>query len=147
MFMLINVPIQIGYKPPFSHHDKNSDKCISRMDHFCPWMNNAIGAKNQKNFFLFLIYTDLAALYAYILVAIHLVIEQCELFKITTIPLNFFFCIYFTDRLQGYQLRSIYGCKPQSRESIFIYSSLCYNIYIIDGFESNIRPCNRARNH
>jgi hypothetical protein len=43
------------------------------MDHFCPWMNNAIGAKNQKNFFLFLVYTDIVAVYAYIVLVIHLV--------------------------------------------------------------------------
>lgn len=64
-----------GFKPPHSHHDKVSNRCISRMDHFCPWMNNAIGAKNQKNFILFLVYTDLAAIYLYILLAIHLVIS------------------------------------------------------------------------
>lgn len=32
-----------GYKPPGAHHDSTSNRCISRMDHFCPWMNNAIG--------------------------------------------------------------------------------------------------------
>lgn len=26
-----------------------------RMDHHCPWMNNCIGAKNQKHFMLFLV--------------------------------------------------------------------------------------------
>ena len=62
-----------SYKPPLAHHDRVSGRCISRMDHFCPWMNNAIGAGNQKNFILFLIYTDLASLYMYTIVAIHLV--------------------------------------------------------------------------
>lgn len=83
------------YKPPHSHHgesnlmeyswsyiyslcivylsDRVSKRCISRMDHFCPWMNNAIGAKNQKNFFLFLIYTDISSIYMYIIVVLHLV--------------------------------------------------------------------------
>lgn len=62
-----------GFRPPGCHHDRVSNRCISRMDHFCPWMNNAIGAKNQKNFFLFLIYTNLASCYMYIVLAIHLV--------------------------------------------------------------------------
>jgi palmitoyltransferase ZDHHC3/7/25 len=43
------------------------------MDHFCPWMNNAIGARNQKNFLLFLIYTDLVSSYMYVVVAWHMV--------------------------------------------------------------------------
>ena len=51
-----------SYKPPFAHHDRMSGRCISRMDHFCPWTNNAIGAKNQKSFILFIAYTDLASL-------------------------------------------------------------------------------------
>lgn len=62
-----------AYKPPGSHHDRVSNRCISRMDHFCPWMNNAIGAKNQKNFILFLIYTNVTASYIYIYLALHLV--------------------------------------------------------------------------
>ena len=62
-----------GYKPPGSHHDRISNRCISRMDHFCPCMNNAIGAKNQKNFFLFLIYTDLVSTFMYVIVAWHMV--------------------------------------------------------------------------
>jgi len=62
-----------GYKPYMSHHDRISNRCISRMDHFCPWMNNAIGAKNQKDFFLFLIYIDVVSVYLYVDMALHLI--------------------------------------------------------------------------
>jgi len=51
------------------------------MDHFCPWMNNAIGAKNQKNFFLFLIYTDAVSIATYVILALHLV--DCEAINCT----------------------------------------------------------------
>jgi len=27
------------FKPPGSHHDSVSGRCVSRMDHFCPWTN------------------------------------------------------------------------------------------------------------
>lgn len=62
-----------NFKPPLSHHCGVSGRCISRMDHFCPWTNNAIGAKNQKNFFLFLFYTNLASFYLYVVLALNLV--------------------------------------------------------------------------
>ena len=60
-----------AYKPSNCHHDRISGRCITRMDHFCPWTNNAIGAKNQKNFILFLIYTDVACIYILALLLRH----------------------------------------------------------------------------
>lgn len=71
-----------NYKPPGCHHDRVSGRCISRMDHFCPWTNNAVGAKNQKNFFLFLIYTNVASIYFCIILFINL--ASCNSLTCTT---------------------------------------------------------------
>ena len=60
-------------KVSISCSDRISSRCISRMDHFCPWMNNAIGAKNQKHFILFLVYSDIAAGLMYVALALQLV--------------------------------------------------------------------------
>ena len=62
-----------SYKPPMAHHDRVSGRCITRMDHFCPWMNNAIGARNQKNFILFLAYTAITSMIIYGVLAVNLV--------------------------------------------------------------------------
>ena len=37
-----------SYKPPRAHHDSVTNRCIVKMDHYCPWTNNAIGVLNHK---------------------------------------------------------------------------------------------------
>jgi hypothetical protein len=86
-----------------------------RMDHFCPWMNNAIGARNQKHFFLFLIYTDIASVYALALLAYHLVMctafdcssyTEVEGYLIKVMVIILLFSILFTSSMLPNQ---IYG--------------------------------------
>jgi len=52
------------FRPPRAHHCRVCKRCIRKMDHHCPWINNCVGERNQKYFILFLFYTVLSTVYA-----------------------------------------------------------------------------------
>ena len=58
------------YRPPRAHHCRICQRCIRRMDHHCPWINNCVGERNQKYFLQFLFYVGILAIYSMVLVAI-----------------------------------------------------------------------------
>ena len=45
-----------AFKPVRAHHCSLCGRCIIKMDHHCPWVNNCIGYDNKKHFILLLIY-------------------------------------------------------------------------------------------
>ncbi|KAI1319771.1 palmitoyltransferase for Vac8p [Mortierella claussenii] len=53
-------------KPDRTHHCSSCKRCVLKMDHHCPWLNNCVGHKNYKAFFLFVFWT---AVYCVTLVA------------------------------------------------------------------------------
>ncbi|XP_067931541.1 palmitoyltransferase ZDHHC16-like [Watersipora subatra] len=43
-------------KPPRTHHCSVCKKCVLKMDHHCPWINNCVGHYNHRYFYLFCVY-------------------------------------------------------------------------------------------
>ncbi|KAL4788677.1 DHHC palmitoyltransferase-domain-containing protein [Aspergillus varians] len=45
------------YKPDRTHHCREVDQCVHKMDHFCPWVGGVVSEKSFKFFIQFVFYT------------------------------------------------------------------------------------------
>merc|ERR1719334_127381 len=60
-------------KPDRAHHCSVCQRCIRKMDHHCPWVNNCVGESNQKYFVLFTLYIAVISFHAIFTVISHFV--------------------------------------------------------------------------
>ena len=87
-------------KPARAHHCSRCNVCILKMDHHCPlylsivliprWINNCVGARNQKYFILYLIYVHFGVVLASILGCGFIYEKRFEIYENTDI-------VYFRD--------------------------------------------------
>ncbi|XP_006169819.1 palmitoyltransferase ZDHHC3 isoform X4 [Tupaia chinensis] len=107
-------------KPDRAHHCSVCKRCIRKMDHHCPWVNNCVGESNQKYFVLFTMYIALISLHALVMVGFHFLHcfeedwTKCSSFSPpTTVILLILLCfegllfLIFTSVMFGTQVHSI----------------------------------------
>ncbi|ELV10191.1 palmitoyltransferase ZDHHC3 isoform X2 [Tupaia chinensis] len=121
-------------KPDRAHHCSVCKRCIRKMDHHCPWVNNCVGESNQKYFVLFTMYIALISLHALVMVGFHFLHcfeedwTKCSSFSPpTTVILLILLCfegllfLIFTSVMFGTQVHSICtdetGIERLQRES------------------------------
>uniref|UniRef100_A0A8C9TSX3 Palmitoyltransferase n=1 Tax=Scleropages formosus TaxID=113540 RepID=A0A8C9TSX3_SCLFO len=62
--VIYKCPKCCSIKPERAHHCSICKRCIRKMDHHCPWVNNCVGENNQRFFVLFTMYIALISIYA-----------------------------------------------------------------------------------
>jgi hypothetical protein len=48
-----------------SHHCKECGRCVQRLDHHCPWIDNCVGLSNQRSFYWFIVILFCTIVYFY----------------------------------------------------------------------------------
>eukprot|EP01128_Nolandella_sp_AFSM9_P001005 TRINITY_DN11120_c0_g1_i1.p1 TRINITY_DN11120_c0_g1~~TRINITY_DN11120_c0_g1_i1.p1 ORF type:complete len:341 (+),score=33.77 TRINITY_DN11120_c0_g1_i1:56-1078(+) len=64
-----------AFKPPRAHHCRDLGHCVPRIDHYCPWVYNAVSFKNHKFFLQFLLYASVSLVYFLVMVIVRVVYE------------------------------------------------------------------------
>ena len=60
-------------KPERAHHCSVCQRCIRKMDHHCPWVNNCVGENNQKFFVLFTLYIAVISIHTLVMAVLHFI--------------------------------------------------------------------------
>ncbi|KAI9322131.1 DHHC palmitoyltransferase-domain-containing protein [Dichotomocladium elegans] len=73
-----------NYKPPRTHHCSTCGRCVLKMDHHCPWINNCVGYHNYGHFIRFITFTEISAIYLFVLLGCRLaqMIRDLELHNV-----------------------------------------------------------------
>ncbi|RZF36243.1 hypothetical protein LSTR_LSTR013668 [Laodelphax striatellus] len=138
-------------KPDRAHHCSVCQRCIRKMDHHCPWVNNCVGEDNQKYFVLFTFYIASISVHSLFLAGNQFVTcvrvewKDCSSFSPPTTVFFLVFLVFeallfaiFTAAMLGTQLQAIWNDETgieqlKKEEARWVKKSRWKNIQFVFG--------------
>ncbi|KAK7206732.1 DHHC palmitoyltransferase-domain-containing protein [Myxozyma melibiosi] len=65
-------------RPDRAHHSSEVDRCVLKMDHYCPWLGSIIGLRNYKTFYLFIMNSLIFNMFSFVTITAYAVIYARE---------------------------------------------------------------------
>lgn len=89
----------MNFKPDRAHHCSEVNRCVKKMDHFCPWVGGIVSETSLKFFIQFVGYTTLFTLHALVSMAVFLAEERrktstVDVHKVLTVALAGLFLLF-----------------------------------------------------
>uniref|UniRef100_A0A170Z919 Palmitoyltransferase n=1 Tax=Triatoma infestans TaxID=30076 RepID=A0A170Z919_TRIIF len=121
-------------KPERAHHCSVCQRCIRKMDHHCPWVNNCVGEDNQKFFVLFTFYIACMSVHS-------LIMSGDSFFRVLTV--NGETVLHIHRLLRSYYLSSLF--LRLSYFAIFTAAMLFSQLQAIWNDETGIEQLKRRK--
>jgi palmitoyltransferase len=77
------------FKTDRSHHNRDVDRCVRKLDHFCPWVGGVVSESSYKFFLQFVVYTAIFTCFGLIVFAYFIAERRSEV-RFFLLP---FFCM------------------------------------------------------
>ncbi|GAQ09378.1 palmitoyltransferase pfa5 [Aspergillus lentulus] len=101
----------VFFKTDRAHHCREVDRCVRKMDHFCPWVGGVVSETSFKFFIQFIVYTMFYCMFVLIVFAIYTAELRREAGRTNT---HWIVCLAFSVQLAAYNLTTIENLNRRS---------------------------------